>query len=112
MCLHDFKLLHKNLKVCVIKTNDFNPLSSDTDPTQDIPISRVEMAANGLPLNVKVHNMPMTGTKVEDFTSLEKRNTDTFDQLGEYRNLVSDVSRVSSTNYIKPNSKKSIKNEN
>ena len=49
----DFIRLHMDLKINLPKTIESNPLKSCTDPTQDIPISMIEVTAMGIPTNVK-----------------------------------------------------------
>lgn len=93
MTIEQFKTLHKELKVNVPKTIEINRLDSATDPTQDIPIKNIELAANGEPINVRNRNIPFNNIKVENFTSIERRHTDSFDQLGELQSLAHSVAQ-------------------
>lgn len=107
MNIEQFKQLHKNLKICVSKTIEHNPLPSATDPTQDIPIRMIEVNAMGVPLNVKEHKPVMNNLKVEQMTSIEKRNNDAFDNLGELQDLSAKVAQKGvTTNFIKPKKQK------
>lgn len=102
----DFIALHLNLRVQIEKSKEFNPLPSDTDPTQDIPIKMIEVTALGVPVNVKQYKEVYSNIKAENFTSIEKRNCDVFDQLGELQNSVSKLQRKDiKTNYVQPTKK-------
>lgn len=93
MTIEQFETLHKNLKVNVPKSIEINRLDSATDPTQDIPIKNIELAANGEPINVRKRDIPFSNVKVENFTSIEHRHTDSFDQLGELQSLAHRVAQ-------------------
>lgn len=59
-----------------------NPIPSDTDPTQDVPIKNIQFGINGEPLNVRKQNMA-NGVSIDEMSSIDRRNTDKFDVLGE-----------------------------
>ena len=102
----DFITLHANLRIMLPKTFEVNLLDSDTDPTQDIPIKAIQLGANGLPLNVRDYKGIFSNVRIEDFTSIEKRNNDQFDNLGELESLSKKVSKNGvSTTYEKPKGK-------
>ena len=112
MNIAQFKQLHKNLRVFVPKTTEINPLPSATDPTQDIPIRMIEVNAMGVPLNVKERKTVMNGLKVEDMTTIEKRNNDKFDNLGELQELSSKVARKGvTTNFLNTKKQKKLNDE-
>lgn len=102
----EFIVLHANLRIKLPTRFEVNLLDSDTDPTQDIPIKAIQLNANGMPLNVRNYNGIFSGVRIEDFTSIEKRNNDQFDNLGELQNLSQKVSKKGvSTTYEKPKGK-------
>lgn len=110
MTIVAFKELHLNLKIVQQKQREFNPLPSDTDPTQDIPVRKIELAANGAPINVKQLQGVYSNLKPENFTALEKRHQDKFDVLGDYQKEVSKVAQKGVTTNFK-NPKKQKQNE-
>lgn len=85
---------HKNGKMCIPKFHPKNSVPSSTDPTQDIPIKRLQMAANGLPINVRQFNTVYSNTGVEKLTSIDRRNHDVFDALGELQSLDKKVKSI------------------
>lgn len=87
MNIEEFKTLHKNLCVRIPKTPESNSMPSDTDPTQDIPLRMVEVNALGAPVNVKERKVSYNNLKAENLSTIEKRNNDAFDQLGELQDL-------------------------
>ena len=102
MTIEQFKILHRNIRHCFPRTDEINNLPSVTDPTQDIPIRNIELTAAGIPINVKdlKGKMPMSGVPVESFTTIEKRNNDKFDVLGELQESAKLISRSGvQTNY-------------
>ena len=107
MNIEEFKTLHKNLRVFIPKTTESNPIPSDTDPTQDIPLRMVEVNALGAPVNVKERKVVFNNVKAENLTTIEKRNNDAFDQLGELQDLTkSAVGSGVSTDYKPLNKQK------
>ena len=111
MTKSDFIKLHLNLRIQINKTSEYNPLDSDTDPTQDIPITMIEVTSMGVPTNVKERQAVFSNIKAENFTTIEKRFNDQFDQLGELQSSVSQLQNKNiTTNYVKP-SKKQKKHE-
>lgn len=102
----DFIKLHLNLRIQIKKTVEFNPLDSDTDPTQDIPIKMIEVTSMGVPINVKERQAVFSNIKAENFTSIEKRFNDQFDQLGELQSTVAQLQNKNiKTNYVIPSKK-------
>lgn len=102
----DFIKLHFNLRIQIKKTVEFNPLDSDTDPTQDIPIKMIEVTSMGVPVNVKERQAVFSNIKAENFTTIEKRFNDQFDQLGELQSSVAQLQNKNiKTNYVKPSKK-------
>lgn len=106
-----FKELHLNLHVDAPRTVEQNFLPSATDPTQDIPVKAIQLAANGSPLNVKELALVMSNVKIENMTSIERRHTDVFDKVAELQNEISKVAQKGvTTNFTKP-TKKQKQNE-
>lgn len=69
-----------------------NPLPSNTDPTQDCPVSAC-LAPDGTPLpTVRKNNLPFNGLTIEQMTSIESRHRDKFDILGEQQKLAEQAS--------------------
>lgn len=96
----DFIRLHMDLKINLPKTIESNPLKSCTDPTQDIPISMIEVTAMGIPTNVKQLKGVFSNLKVENLSTIEQRNNDKFDMLGELQQTAAQVSKKGvKTNY-------------
>lgn len=61
---------------------------SATDPTQDVPVSRVFSAmTTGVPLDIHQNPMSFNALHAEDLSSLEKKNNDSFDVFAESRNV-------------------------
>lgn len=87
MTYENYRLLHRKGKVFCPRSIEFNILPSATDPTQDMPMSQVELLANGMPVNVNVVNLPMTGVKIEEMTSIDRRLRDKFDVFGEFQTI-------------------------
>jgi len=104
MTIEQFKTLHRNIRHCFPRTDEVNNLPSETDPTQDIPIRNIELTAAGIPINVKdlKGKMPMSGVPIEQLTSIEKRNNDKFDVLGELQESAKTISRSGATTNFKP----------
>lgn len=106
MTKSDFIKLHLNLRIQISKTAESNPLDSDTDPTQDIPIKMIEVTSMGVPINVKERQAVFSNIKAENFTTIEKRFNDQFDQLGELQSSVAQLQNKNiQTNYVKPSKK-------
>ena len=102
MTKQQFIDLHLHLHIHLPKTIEVIPIDSATDPTQDIPIRAIQFAANGVPLNVKEYKKVFSNIKVEQFTSIEKRNCDKFDNYGELQKEISKVTHKGvTTNFIK-----------
>ena len=77
-------------KLCAFARSRFiekNPLPSCADPTQDIPIKRLQLAANGDPINVRRLNLPFTCAPVSSLTAVDRRNFDKFDAFGVLQSL-------------------------
>lgn len=84
----EYRLRQKTLKDPVIYNIDYNPIPSDTDPTQDMPVKNIEFGINGVPVNVKVNrNLSYNNLPIEKMTSIDRRNNDAFDSVGELRSL-------------------------
>lgn len=95
MDLKQFRDLHKNMICDSIVHFENNPLPSCTDPTQDVPVRNIQFGLNGEPLNVKKNNLPFNNLPIEKMSSVDRRNNDVFDQLGELR----DLEKQASSNY-------------
>ena len=109
---NDFIKLHMELKIHIDKTREFNNEPSATDPTQDVPVRMIEITAMGVPTNVKEHKAVFSNIKAENFTSIEKRHMDVFDQFGELQNSIGELKQKNvTTNYVKPK-KQQKKHEN
>lgn len=103
MTKKQFIELHSTLKVEIKKTIETNTIASATDPTQDVPVRNIECTALGIPTNVKELKKVYSNIKVENLTTIEKRNNDQFDQLGELQDSVKRVSQKGvTTNFVKP----------
>lgn len=89
-----FKLLHKNINMQFSRTREYNPLPSATDPTQDVPIRMIEVNSLGEPMNVKQTKGIFSNLKPENFTAIERRNTDKFDALNELQQSAHEISSV------------------
>lgn len=85
---------HKQGMLCIPKFHPVNSVPSFTDPTQDIPIKRLQMAANGLPINVRQLNAVYSNSGVEKLTSIDRRNHDAFDALGELQSIEKKVNSL------------------
>lgn len=109
MTKKQFIELHLNLKVNVPKTLEKNPFPSETDPTQDIPIKAIQITASGIPINVKQYDSVMSGVKVEQFTTLEKRNYDIFDNVGELQSISKNMNKSGVSTDFKQNKKHTFK---
>lgn len=108
----DFIKLHLNLKVCIDKSIIVNPLPSATDPTQDIPVRNIEVSALGVPLNVKEVKGVFSNLKIEQFTTIEKRNNDKFDVVAELQSSATSLQgKGVTTNYKIPKKQKSHETE-
>lgn len=77
----------------IVRTFDFNPLPSGTDPTQNVPVSAFQFGLDGSVLNSRSNNLPYSGVKIEDMTSIESRHRDAFDVLGEQQKLAERASK-------------------
>lgn len=65
-----------------------NDINSDTDPTQDVPVSQVYNAMiTGQTLDIGKNNMSFNNLRSEDLSSLEKKNNDSFDVFAESRSV-------------------------
>lgn len=103
MTLENYKKMRKLLSISLPKTIEFNPLPSDTDPTQDIPVKMIEVTAAGIPVNVKTTHGVFSNVKCENLTSIERRNNDKFDNVIELQRSIERVSRDGiSTDYVQP----------
>lgn len=61
---------------------------SATDPTQDVPVSKVYNAmTTGIPLDIGQNPMSFNALHAEDLSSLEKKNNDSFDVFAESRKV-------------------------
>lgn len=105
MRLSEYRSLHKNLNVVICKHFETNNVPSATDPTQDIPVRMIQMTASGVPLNVKQRDLKFNNLKIENLTTIEKRNNDVFDCVGELQENASKFNRkgISITKQIKQN---------
>lgn len=84
MNLSDFRKLHFDGKIILPRGYENNPLPSNTDPTQDVPIENVQLAANGIPINVSLRkDLVMTNSPIEKMTAIDRRYMDKFDVVGE-----------------------------
>lgn len=74
-----------------------NPLKSETDPTQDCPVSRVyDAMMSGNPVDVKMNRMSFNGIHADQLSTIERRNNDMFDAFNELRRIKGDLtSKVS-----------------
>ena len=107
MTRKQFIELHSQLSISIEKTIENNPIESATDPTQDIPVRNIECTAQGIPTNVKELRRAFSNIKVENFTTIEKRHNDQFDQLGELQESVSQFKgKDVTTNFVKPKKQK------
>ena len=88
MTIDEFRIAHKVQKFIGKRFFEFNGAPSQTDPTQDIPVKRLQLAANGVPINVRQHNMSFTepifnnGKKI-DIPSYRQKNRDNFDVVSD-----------------------------
>lgn len=99
----EFLKLHMDLSIKVEKTREVNPEPSATDPTQDIPVRMIEVTAMGVPTNVKQFKEVFSNVKAENFTTIEKRFNDVFDQLGELQSAVGKFRKKDiTTNFVQP----------
>lgn len=87
MTYSQFSALHSNRGPVIPRSKEKNSLPSQTDPTQDVPLSKLEFALNGMPINVKENNLPYNNLKLEDMTMIDRRHRDNFDVVGEMQQL-------------------------
>lgn len=101
---HDVRTLRRHF---IRRSYECNPLPSNTDPTQDCPVSAC-LAPDGTPLpNIKRNNLPFSGLTIEQMSSIESRHRDKFDILGEQMDLASQASRTLSQTKVKKQLKQS-----
>lgn len=91
MLIKHFNRLHAKGFVKIPKSIFKNDLPSDTDPTQDCPISRLQFAANGLPINVTDTKLQYTNLPIEKMTAINRRLRDNFDVVGELQKAENDL---------------------
>lgn len=107
-----FLKLHFNLTLQIEKSREINREPSATDPTQDIPIKMIEVTTMGVPINVKQYSQVYNNLKAENFTTIELRHNDQFDQLGELQESISSLQNKDiTTTFVKPK-KQQKKHEN
>lgn len=107
-----FLKLHMDLSIRIEKSREINSEPSATDPTQDIPIRMIEVTSMGVPINVKQYQAVYSNIKAENLSTIERRNCDKFDQLGELQDSVRKLQKKDiTTNFVKPE-KKQKKHEN
>lgn len=114
MTISQYKQLHRDLRIYIPRKPDYNPLPSETDPTQDIPIRMIEVNSLGEPINVKQRKPVYSGVSADNLTTIEKRNCDQFDNVGELQESIKKVStRGITTDFVKPKKvKQNEKQEN
>lgn len=93
MTREQLKKLQKEGIIYIKPTIIVNVLPSATDPTQDIPISRLQMAANGLPINVRCNKVYFTNEGVESLCATDRRNMDKFDVYGELQGIERNINK-------------------
>lgn len=91
MTIEQYRNMQKTLCVPFMKHAECNPLSSATDPTQDVPVSKIMFGLNGEPLNVSKRSLTFNNLPIEKMTAIDRRNNDVFDAVGEMRQLESKV---------------------
>lgn len=98
-----FRALHKkNLPFFVGRNLDKNPLDSSTDPTQDVPVKRIMFNALGVPMNCTENKrLVHSNIPLDKMTTLDKRNFDKFDALGELQDAGNSVHRVAKREILK-----------
>lgn len=87
--------LHSHGKVDFYKPSELNVLPSATDPTQVCSVQKMYHAlVNGQPISIPENKMQFNNLKVDDLSSLEKRNCDKFDVFAESRKIGKQFSKV------------------
>lgn len=90
-----FMSLHRKGKLFLPREQFKNPLPSSTDPTQDIPIKKLQMAANGIPVNVSMRkDLYYTNRGTETLCTIDSRNNDKFDVAGELQAREQNVNKT------------------
>lgn len=108
MNIAQYRVMQKTMQSPIIKHFDTNDIPSATDPTLDVPVSAIQFGINDVPLNVNVNKrLAYNNRPIEQMLSIDRRNTDPFDAVGELRALERSHAGKKVINY-----KKSQKNEN
>lgn len=95
--------LHSRGKLKSIKSSEINILPSATDPTQVCSVQKMYHAlVNGQPISVPENKMQFNNLKVDDLSTLEKRNFDQFDVFRESRKIGKKFSKVAKVSTDKP----------
>jgi hypothetical protein len=95
--------LHSRCKINAVKSSEKNILPSATDPTQVCSVQKMYHAlVNGQPISVPENKMQFNNLKVDDLSSLEKRNTDQFDVFRESRKIGKKFSKVAKISTKEP----------
>lgn len=110
MTIDDYRAGMKSMHMPCTRKFDNNPLPSSTDPTQDVPVSQIQFGLNDVPLNVRINNKRLAYTNlfIDQMSSVDRRNNDVFDAVGELRAL----ERANAGKKVNVKTKKSVKNEN
>lgn len=87
------RVLHSDGRISIPRTCYANPIPSDTDPTQDVPIKNIQLGLNGEPLNVRKLSMS-NGVPIDALSAIDRRNMDKFDVLGELQANQRSVSNI------------------
>lgn len=108
MTLLEYRTMQKTMQSPVMIHFDRNELPSATDPTQDVPVSAIQFGLNDVPLNVQVNKrLAYNNRPIEQMSSIDRRNNDAFDSVGELRAIERANAGKKVINY-----KKSQTNEN
>lgn len=87
--------LHSRGKIKSIKLSEKNILPSATDPSQVCSVQKMYHAlVNGQPISVPENKMQFNNLKLDQLSTLEKRNYDQFDVFGESRKIGKKFSKV------------------
>lgn len=87
MTQKEFREEHRSLQFKRRENYFSNPLPSATDPTQDVPVCKIDLSPMGVPLNVRPRNFPYSNQGVESLQTIDRRNNDAFDAVGELQSL-------------------------
>lgn len=102
-----YRAMQKSLISPILLHFDTNNIPSATDPTQDVPVSAIQFGLNDVPLNVNINkHLAFNNRPIEQMSSIDRRNFDAFDAVGELRALERSNASKNDINY-----KKSQKNE-